>query len=422
MKKIKKARINKAKIYSIFSIILISLMLISTFGGNVYAELNPNDTGTEEAASAFNRIVSGLGNLVSSGLGLIATLINQFAVMIFFSLSAIFSGTTGSIFPSPDNIVFNRIAIFDVNFFNPNANSIYATASKAATGNVILKLYNSFQSIAVSIFILAAVIVGIKLALSTLASEKAACKKAMLNWLVGIIVLFLMRLIIAAIFELNELLVWKISLIADNVEFECHILDVIPFVGNAISNLVNALAAIVTGDVNASLDTVKVNGYTGLITKFMLKGNGGDVVSSIVTFVIIGQMLTLMVIYGKRLVYTMMLGVMAPLVVVFDTLGKVLKGSSNVLSNWFREFATLVFSQSLHAIVVAISLIIIGEFQTLQVNEGLLGIVAIIMISSLVKFDKLIKQIFGLSDGMLGSMKGAGQNARQAMMGARKRN
>ncbi len=422
MKKSKRIKINKAKIYSIFSIIMVSLMLISTFGSNVYAELNPNNTGVEGLAKALNDVLGLLGNLASAALAGFATLTNAVAVMVYMLLSVMFTGTTGSVFPSPDNIVFNRVAIFDVNFFNPNKFSIYGKITNVSngteSGNIILKLYNSFQAIAVSVFILAAVIVGIKLALSTIASEKAACKKAMTNWLIGIVVLFLMRLIIAAIFELNEIIVWKISSISDHVKFTYSVFDIVPFIGNALGNIINGIAGIITGDSATKVGDNQVYGYGGMMIKFITKANGGDFSSSIVTFVIIGQMITLIVIYGKRLVYTMILGCMAPLVVVFDTIGKILKGSSNVLSNWFREFVTLVFSQSLHAIVVTISLVILGEFSQ-GANEGLLGIVAIILISSLIKFDKLIKQIFGLSDGMLGSMRGAGQHVRQAMMGAR---
>ena len=69
---------------------MVSLMLISTFGSNVYAELNPNNTGVEGLAKALNDVLGLLGNLASAALAGFATLTNAVAVMVYMLLSVMF--------------------------------------------------------------------------------------------------------------------------------------------------------------------------------------------------------------------------------------------------------------------------------------------------------------------------------------------
>ena len=421
MKESKRVKINKAKICSIFSIIMVSLMFISIFGSNVYGQINPDAYSITKFAEAINKMLSAFNALVSSGFAGIANILCSIAIFVVVTFSVAFTGATGSIFPSPNNIVFNRVAIFDVNFFNPNSASLISKAVGTTSGsNVILQLFNTFQTIAVSIFILAAMITAIKLALSTLASDKAACKKAIISWVTGIIVLFLIRLIVAAIFELNEVVVWKISELAGKPEFAINIFKSLPLVGNTVSNVLFGIIGFVLGDGAAETvqgwTSINVPGFEGLILQQAAYAYGGDIFSAVCLFVIMGQTITLMVVYAKRLMYSIVLGVMAPIVVTIDTIGKILKGNSNVLSNWFKEFTGVVFAQIFHSIAMALILLIVSNVTSMK-NTSFTGIVTIILISSLIKFEKLYKQILGISDGMLGQMRGQAAKVMGAVKG-----
>ena len=395
-------KINKKKVFIILSIIMISYVALNFFYTDVRAELNPTTNKFAEGmAGAFNGLVGALSNTaMNSVFAGFSMLLTTIAGVLFLLIGLIFSGSTGSIFPTPETIIFNRIAILDVNFFNPNKYSLLADI------DVIKQIYNSFHTIAVSVFVIAAMIVGIKMAISAVASEKAQAKKALVSWLTGVLLLFLMRLIIAGIFELNEYLVWKISEATGDVvitiDTGIKIDDVASaFLGNPIPLLLTAGTTIFNGG-----DLV-VHGYFGFMIMAVFNAFSGDIISAILLFIILGQTITLFVTYAKRLIYIIILGVCAPLVVAVDTINKATKGSSTVLSNWFKEFVGTVFLQTFHAILMLVILSIIGAITGAKAEESgviqgsntaLYNVVIAILTAGLLKFEKLYKKLFGLSE------------------------
>ena len=418
-------KICKKRIFIIFSIILISFVTLNLFGSCVNAELNPEvqvdytefNTGLN---NLLNKLAEGTVNSVFSGL---ASLLTILAAIIYFLVASIFSGVSGSLYPSPDNIVFNKIAILDVNFFNPNSASLIGMA-KNGDKLIVAQLYNSFHTIALSIFIIAAMLVGIKMAISTIASDKAAAKKALINWIVGILILFLMRLIIAAIFELNEYFVWKISKATDELVFSIDtsvsIKDAIDFLGSPLTKIIKGTISIGTLIFNGGNSVIRLSGYAGMLGGFAYNAVCGDILAAILLFVLMGQTLTLFVAYGKRLMYAIILGVCAPLVVAIDTINKSTKGQSTILTNWFKEFTLIVFMQTFHAILMLVTLNILSSILVqYSKNPTFIGIAAIILTTGIVKFEKLYKQIFGISDGMLGGLQGSAGKVMAGIHGAK---
>lgn len=411
-------KFNSKKIFKIFSIVLVSICVFSLFSSCVFAQINPDTSKVaQNLADGFNDFVKNIGSFAANSMfsGL-ASLITTLAVVLYLLLALLFSGGTGSIFPAPDNIIFNRIAILDVNFFNPNKNSIIAQSGGNSAGNIVAQIYNTFQTIALSVFVIAAMIVGIKLALSSIAQEKAQCKKAITNWVIGIVLLFLMRLILAAILELNEYIVYELSTTVNNVEFEVNVIESIPFIGSALNGIVGFISSVFTGTSSNSIAHFKSYGYAGFLLKYAGKAIGGDLLSSILLFVLMGQTITLLVSYGKRCVYVIILGVMAPLIVAVDTIGKSYKGQSTVLSNWFKEIVLIVFTQTFHAMIMVITLSLISAIDSK--NSGLSAIAAIILTAGIVKFEKLYRQLFGISDSMLGNLQGQAGKVMAGIHGA----
>jgi hypothetical protein len=98
---------------------------------------------------------------------------------------------TGEFYPFPDLIVFNKINILDPNFINPDSGSVLNLMQET-----ILKFFNSFQTLGLAILFIAAMLMGIKFAMSAIASEKAKYKEGLAKWLTGIVILFLLRYIL----------------------------------------------------------------------------------------------------------------------------------------------------------------------------------------------------------------------------------
>lgn len=119
---------------------------------------------------------------------------------------------TGRIdFPWADKIVFNAVPVLDVNFISPASGSYMALASK-----FIQKIYWTMFTIALSLFGVLVLITAIKLAISTIASDKAKYKQALTSWVLGFVMLWTIHFLMAFLFYLNEQLVIEASQIASN--------------------------------------------------------------------------------------------------------------------------------------------------------------------------------------------------------------
>ena len=410
----KKNRIKK--ILGIFLLILVSLPIFAFFGSEVRAEINQSnnefDTAISNAANSLNNIFSNLQTISTGGslFKSLTGLLGAIAFALFAGFCAIFSGVTGSVPATPDAIIFNKVAILDVNFFNPNDYSLIGKLS-----GLIAKIYNSFDTIAISLFVLCAMVVAIKMVLSSVAAQKAAAKNALKYWLTGIVLLFLMRVIIAGILEFNEIIVSNLSKSAEQVVFN---IDITEYSGQnmGILDWVNGVIDTQTwrragfAALGGIIGPHDIPGYLGMLAHFALYGwVAQDLFAVILFFTIFGQSITLLVAYGKRLMYVILLGVAAPLVVVVDTLNKITKGSSNILNGWFKEFTAAVFMQSFHAVMLVVILSMIGTL--INSNNGgtidsrLIGIICLALNTGLIRFEKFYKQIFGLQDGLVGGLK-----------------
>ena len=80
---------------------------------------------------------------------------------------------------TPFDIFFNRIAILDVNFFNlSDDGSVIANIR-----NSVAAWYYVMRLIAAAILLCVLIYVGIRMAISTIASDKAAYKKMLVDWI-----------------------------------------------------------------------------------------------------------------------------------------------------------------------------------------------------------------------------------------------
>ncbi len=311
----------KHKLRNIIAICFVLVLLVFIFN-NVYAAINEdteNKIGSV-AGDMFNWILTNLLNSAGGILGsVIAPLINVFSILIFLVLYMLFVGTgvsDGLAFPFPDQIVFNKIALLDPNFINPAEGSI-----SQMVGGLISKTYYSFFTLAITVFVIAAMVIGIKLAISSLAAEKAQYKKALNNWIIGIVLLFVIHYIMAGVFYLNEEIVKGVGNTTEEITIKFDALDAVPVVGKTLGKLVGGIASVFGAEQSPTV--VDLKGYGGIILMYALKGLiGQDLISSIVFLIIIGQTFGLVVVYIKRVFMCLILGMMAPIVVAVDVIKK----------------------------------------------------------------------------------------------------
>lgn len=162
------------------------------------------------------------GNSVSSSvvlewIGSIGYSFGNFVEEIVSNIVGVFTGV--SEFPWADKIVFNGIAFLDVNFINPSNGSLFKDSAGNFTsiGNLVRNTYFSILSIALGFLGIIIAIIAIKLAVSTIASEKAKYKEMIISCLLTVTLMFGMHYVLSFAFYLNEKMVEVASYLLMNV-------------------------------------------------------------------------------------------------------------------------------------------------------------------------------------------------------------
>lgn len=187
--------------------VALFIMVFITYLSPVFAAINNeynSDTGVTQAP--IKNSLEKSNPLVSP----IASFVYFIGSVIEWLLGSLTGMVTGmNTMPWADMILYNAVPMLDINFLNPDPNSMV----KQLNG-VILKIYFTIFSLALAFFGIAVVIMAIKLAISTIAEEKAKYKSAITNWLMAVVLLFTMHYFMSFIFYLNESVVVMASNIA----------------------------------------------------------------------------------------------------------------------------------------------------------------------------------------------------------------
>lgn len=421
----------KNKKIKIFLFLFVFLLLGITVNSVNAAITSDENGGVGVDQGAFHNVTSSIVELAgfigtisaNSVFSTVTVLTNLLALVMFLGLQGIFSLAANDVthMPMPDTLVFNRIAFFDPNFVDPAKGSL-----AEAVGETLRDLFGSFQIIATSIFIIAAMIVGIKLALSSVASKKALYKEAALKWLTGFLILLCLKWIVAGIFYLNEVFVSRLySIIAtQGFSIPVHFIEAVPLFGRLIQDFLGWIADVTGNDGwNFALD---VQGFLGIALANICRGVGGDLIASLVGFVIMGQSLTIVGSYLKRAFMCSLLGVISPLVVAIDTITSAQGKQSQIFKNWLKNFAVAVFIQSLHAMYMVVIIRILSKLYRYNnhvwsgnLKQEQVSILTIMLLTGLVKFEKLFKTMFGIGDSFAGDLKDGAKSMVKAMGAAK---
>ena len=194
----------KKKTYKIIICISLVVMLFTNFT-SVFGATNPDYTPEKKVSE------TALDTKIKDSILLdaLANMINAVASLAEYLIGAIFSALTGdNIFPWADRIIFNGIAFLDINFLNPDPSSLFgSTIEPSILGKVVRNVYSTIFSLAVLFLGVAVGVMAIRLAISSIAAEKAKYKQALVNWGTCMIMLFLMHYVLAFVFWINEQMV-----------------------------------------------------------------------------------------------------------------------------------------------------------------------------------------------------------------------
>lgn len=318
---------------------------------------------------ATNIAWNGFGSLFEAIAGTLAAVANLFPLLVQSCMSMM-CGSKG--FFTIEQAVFNEIGLFNINYFNfettykigtgDNEKTITANSSiTTAIKESVAKFFIILRLIAIAISLLTLIYVGIRMALSTVASDKTKYKQMLMAWLESIVILFLMQYVIIIIINVGELfgnLVYDLKCMLDNngeIGFETEIMDTMlkSLAGKAGWNFV-----------------ANIIPYWFLVfiqTKFFLS-------------------------YFKRVITVGFLILIAPIVTVTYPIDKVGDGKAQAFSVWFNELAMNVFIQPIHALIYLVFIYTAGEIAKHSM------IVALVFLLALTKVEKMVLYLFNLKN------------------------
>ena len=293
-------------------------------------------------------------------------------------------GTDGVGIPNimvcPEYIFENRIPLLDANFVNPGQyiqggnsnNKTTGTITGGALKTVIASWYRAFRNIAIVGLLSILVYIGIRILLGSTSQDKAKYKERLVDWLVGLCLVFVMHYIMAGTMMITENITYMLSKSIDSTQYD----------------------VVVTGKLTSdgAKDTVSVKeNLTGYVRLMAQTDNLSDSFAYTLLYIImIIFTIMFLITYIKRVLYMAFFTMIAPLVALTYPIDKVKDGKAQAFDMWFKEYTMNAIIQPIHLILYSV---FIGSAIDLAVSNPLYAIVAMAFLTSAEKF---VKQMFGL--------------------------
>lgn len=340
---------------------------------------------SEAFSKLFDKIIQGIAQvIVSLGDGLVH----------------IMARATGEVV-TIDKLVFNKVDKVSIDYWNTSTSN--ATQNSTPIKNYmafpIQKWYKVFNAIAIVVYMIVIVYIGILVVLSSTGEKRARYKELAVTWLVGIAILFIFPYVMKYIVKLNDAFAKAISAAAVTLGF-----DEEEGTGGALANMDFSDVGFNYGkyefgeymgtgdDILTFTRNAALGGKTeGETEKDQIEAN---IVLAIVYDILVGQTLVVLVMYYKRAFMIAFLIVIFPLVAMMYVIDKIGDGKSQSFSIWFREFLVNVIVQVFHAVIYV--LVTAGGIKTYLDTSGSSFIFMFICVLFLFEGEKILRGIFGI--------------------------
>lgn len=234
-----------------------------------------------------------------------------------------------------EKIVYNQVPIFDVNLFNMSE----AGGVELEEGNVILALrqnvaawYYAFRNFVIVALLVVLLYLGIRMAITSIAEEKAQYKRMLVDWVVSFAMVLFIHYFLIAVMKLND---FFIEIFLEQAKTA------------NMAGLYDSMKEI-AHDVNFT------NGWYGTIMYIAL----------------VWFMIKYAWKYIKRLLSAFILIILSPLVSISYAIDKIKDNRSQSLSKWIKEIAFTILIQSVHALIYTVFMV--GIVSNITSNDKIL--------------------------------------------------
>ena len=382
--------------------IIIALLLIITLFEFVYSTNICYGATTIEILNGVTNLAGGIVSILLWRQRIIITAITMGIDAITTMLVSGFGVNDTqykNVLINPYAIFFNKYKLLDINFFK---------ISEAEDDGIrqmrinIAQWYHVMQGISAAAMLVVLVYVGIRMALSTLAEDKAKYKKMLVDWVVGVVLLFSMHWIIVATVYTNNAIVKGLEVMFTSIQ------------GDNASNL--AVSYLMESLALMSVLSIGIASFSALMVFVM----------------IVFQTLMFLFGYITRMIKVAFLIVISPLIVITYAIDKMGDGKSQAFNAWLKEFVFTILIQPFHCVIyfafcsVSMKLLIMsltgGSFSINNIGDlimaGLtslapgqlaldklsMGILAVLCLKFINDAEQIVRHIFHFEDDSKGSL------------------
>ena len=297
---------------------------------------------------------------------------------------------------SPAEIFAGQIPALSINFINPEnppvqeitgedgeTRKIYDSA--AVLSPQISKWYVALRNLVLIGLMVVLLYIGIRIVISSTASEKAKYKEHIKDWLVAVVLVVFMHYIMAFAITITGYITDMLEKNNETTRFALS------------EDTVAAVEAVTETDIQPSEDG-NYYYYTNLMgyARLMQQANLGygqfswnSIGYTIVFIALVIYTVMFLIIYLKRVIYMAFLTMIAPLVALTYPIDKISDGQAQAFNMWLKEYVYNLLLQPFHLLLYTM---LIGSAMEMATNNMIYALVAL---GFLIPAEKLLRRFFG---------------------------
>ncbi len=268
--------------------------------------------------------------------------------------------------------VFNKIGMFDIDFFNldsdtyqSGSDTITIPSSIKSMKENIAKWFYVLRLMSTAVALLVLIYVGIRMALSTISSDRAKYKKMLISWFESMMILFILQYIIVFMLLLGQTL------------------------ENLAINLKEQVEASGTG---YSFEQVILD---KMANRMFLATDNSILMTTLQLWCMMIIHVRFFLLYMKRFFMTGFLILIAPLITITYPIDKIGDGQAQAFMGWFKELLISVTIQPLHAIIYLVFAYTAGAICE---RAPLLALIFLMLLTSV---EGIVRSIFTMRNSII---------------------
>lgn len=322
---------------------------------------------------------------------------------------------------SPEKIFSNEVLLFDVDFFNPSedknatdeyGNVLYgddgqpivleSTAKQLRT--VVSNWYILLRDIAIVALLSVLVYIGIRIIISSTASDKSKYKQMLMDWIVAICLLFVMQYIMA----FSNYIIGKITEVVCSITHNNGYYMLIEDEDGKIEEALTEMNYDVTSlksDGHIVWHTEDLLGFSRMQSQMAKKINTSYAGYALIYIVLVLFTCYFIFTYLKRVLYMAFLTLIAPLVAMTYPIDKINDGKAQAFNMWMKEYIFNLLIQPMHLLLYTI--LVSSAFELASKNM----VYSLVALAFMIPAEKLLREFFGFqkahTPGLLAGPAGA---------------